>query len=106
MVSVPLRGCLFEIRSYLQSIYEKCKVSVPLRGCLFEIRCATTEESVRKMFPSPYGDVCLKYEVLLELPKDGSNVSVPLRGCLFEMKTGRVEGTAAHGFRPLTGMFV
>ena len=37
-----------------------CNVSVPLRGCGFEIVFAADVESVFGLFPSPCGDVVLK----------------------------------------------
>ena len=43
MVSVPLRGCLFEKAELDQRIEEEIAVvSVPLRGCLFEILALQT----------------------------------------------------------------
>ena len=57
-VSVPLRGCSFEIilrqRIKLQNV-----VSVPLRGCSFEIYGFRRKGSCW-LFPSPCGDVVLK----------------------------------------------
>ena len=60
-VSVPLRGCGFEILppSCLEQ-YASTSVSVPLRGCGFEIFYRTRDLLARSKFPSPCGDVVLK----------------------------------------------
>ena len=60
-VSVPLRGCSFEIVDYTVSISRnRRKVSVPLRGCSFEMRDMRSLEHYQTKFPSPCGDVVLK----------------------------------------------
>ena len=60
-VSVPLRGCGFEITLSLNLTGRSVIVSVPLRGCGFEIffrRDGSPAYSYE--FPSPCGDVVLK----------------------------------------------
>ena len=85
MVSVPLRGCVFEIKQVKTFKFFLSNVSVPLRGCVFEITKKIEDLQKAVLFPSPCGDVFLK------LIDDGKNpfwnliVSVPLRGCVFEI---------------------
>ena len=60
MVSVPLRGYGFEIRwSALFATLEK--VSVPLRGYGFEIADEIKVWELLWEFPSPCGDMVLKF---------------------------------------------
>ena len=79
-VSVPLRGCGFEIQGWRHGGDHEDRVSVPLRGCGFEM------EKILRFnacfgFPSPCGDVVLKYWL-------------------------SIKGWAAdEGFRPLAGMW-
>ena len=62
-------------------------VSVPLRGCLFEIRSLKKFSRTGLLtFPSPYGDVCLKKHATKAYMILSGAVSVPLRGCLFEIE--------------------
>ena len=61
-VSVPLRGYGFEIDTYSVVDLEDLGVSVPLRGYGFEIVGFIPDNTViSKMFPSPYGDMVLKF---------------------------------------------
>ena len=60
IVSVPLRGCGFEIENVTTSYRCVIFVSVPLRGCGFEIRKLIRVLLLNFVFPSPYGDVVLK----------------------------------------------
>ena len=109
MVSVPLRGYGFEIVQigFRRRIYNE--VSVPLRGYGFEILAAgVLKESNREGFPSPYGDMVLKFYLARKIRvrtrmfpspygdmvlkclyrmrlRSGFRVSVPLRGYGFEM---------------------
>ena len=61
-------------------------VSVPLRGCGFEIQYREVcIEYRRKRFPSPCGDVVLKCLYCRAHFPWSDTVSVPLRGCGFEI---------------------
>ena len=61
-------------------------VSVPLRGCGFEImRRDSIFTHYTYSFPSPCGDVVLKYFREEEPIQEEDIVSVPLRGCGFEI---------------------
>ena len=61
-------------------------VSVPLRGCGFEILMQSFVEEVNEnLFPSPCGDVVLKFCVCSGECTGRRGVSVPLRGCGFEI---------------------
>ena len=81
-VSVPLRGCGFEIGNWTDEELNGTCVSVPLRGCIFEIMTLPTEYLKFKQFPSPCGDVVLKL-------RSYANRNVSISDC----------------FRPLTGMW-
>ena len=71
-VSVPLRGCGFEILYHGTSfVYFQWDVSVPLRGCGFEI---------------------IKMHLYFTT---NTEVSVPLRGCGFEILAS--ESLVPHG---------
>ena len=61
IVSVPLRGCGFEIPT-LVDLFDAWneKVSVPLRGCGFEMITGLGYPLQFHEFPSPCGDVVLK----------------------------------------------
>ena len=62
VVSVPLRGCGFEIPKDAPLSTSLITVSVPLRGCGFEIINLSDALSVdTDKFPSPCGDVVLKF---------------------------------------------
>ena len=99
-VSVPLRGCGFEILEIKNAnIFIIPNVSVPLRGCGFEI-IGTYYHNVIKydMFPSPCGDVVLKFNQTLST-RTHNIVSVPLRGyALFAspVETGEVASSASR----------
>ena len=62
-------------------------VSVPLRGYGFEIKNDLPEYYKSTVFPSPYGDMVLKYPCRMTCLVY-SLVSVPLRGYGFEIHTG------------------
>ena len=64
-------------------------VSVPLRGCGFEIVHKEMEFSNIHEFPSPCGDVVLKYSTVSMHRRKLKLVSVPLRGCGFEIMSLR-----------------
>ena len=60
-----------------------------------------------KMFPSPYGDMVLKYCGKIAVSSIVRVVSVPLRGYGFEISFTR-EHTSTNfekSFRPLTGIW-
>ena len=59
-VSVPLRGCGFEIFPMKLKERTTWSVSVPLRRCGFEISEFRSVYDADKEFPSPCGDVVLK----------------------------------------------
>ena len=83
--SVPLRGCGFKISSMkmLMALTSRaCIVSVPLRGCGFKIICPKSFTLSFSAFPSPCGDVVLK----------------------FFAKSMRMS-FCREGFRPLAGMW-
>ena len=61
------------------------RASVPLRGCGFEITPHMVNIFVAGEFPSPCGDVVLKFSLFKRKEDDFYDVSVPLRGCGFEM---------------------
>ena len=85
-VSVPLRGCGFKISVKLRGKPATAyAVSVPLRGCGFKIT-RLRGRSIRSdgQFPSPCGDVVLKFISSAALHSD-LRVSVPLRGCGFKI---------------------
>ena len=81
-VSVPLRGCGFEISPTSDETLKREFVSVPLRGCGFEIGIRGAPSSDIQVFPSPYGDVVLKF-------------------LLFSLRAGYF----STSFRPLAGMW-
>ena len=56
-------------------------------------------------FPSPCGDVVLKFIKEAMMAAAQTSVSVPLRGCGFEMIKEALEATAINCFRPLAGMW-
>ena len=80
LVSVPLRGCSFEIARELYVCESIFNVSVPLRGCSFEIMQQQHQ----------------KQGIL--------KVSVPLRGCSFEIMVLAERRLVYMRFRPLAGM--
>ena len=85
VVSVPLRGCGFEIMvKIILNAASRLIVSVPLRGCGFEMIEIVKSYGEYEKFPSPCGDVVLKF-IMPFLTSFISNVSVPLRGCGFEI---------------------
>ena len=87
IVSVPLRGCGFEIDQKCKHLHHPQRVSVPLRGCGFEMIClAELMARMPKGFPSPCGDVVLKWDISTRDGNITKIVSVPLRGCGFEMR--------------------
>ena len=84
-VSVPLRGCGFEIDPLRNQERDRRQVSVPLRGFGFEMFAKSRAFSLSGLsFPSPCGDVVLK-SVVYGAVADSRSVSVPLRGCGFEI---------------------
>ena len=131
-VSVPLRGYGFEIARILLWKRSRWSVSVPLRGYGFEIVNATSPNTFKwKWFPSPYGDMVLKFKDMIVVvsfrpcgfrPLTGiwfwnfqtlftflmafGAVSVPLRGYGFEIpKEIQCYWNFFHSFRPLTGIW-
>ena len=80
-VSVPLRGCGFEIFRIFYLYVATFLVSVPLRGCGFEI------------------------VFIFLLKKERIMVSVPLRGCGFEILAAWLVRRLYLSFRPLAGMW-
>ena len=81
-------------------------VSVPLRGCGFEMRGVTGVPSIGKReFPSPCGDVVLKCCRSPRSSEELTIVSVPLRGCGFEMRKLLCIYKIFARFRPLAGMW-
>ena len=56
---------------------ELWEVSVPLRGCLFEIIDGDGYIVVDHKFPSPYGDVCLKFHGIPALHRAGERKVFP-----------------------------
>ena len=118
--------------SHIINDVEAKVVSVPLRGCGFEIFVVLKKGWSLCSFPSPYGDVVLKWYkifwrtagssgrfrplagmwfwnyfvwvVIVDLSRE---VSVPLRGCGFEIsRSNSTSGwEVGGGFRPLAGMW-
>ena len=86
-VSVPLRGCGFEMLHDMTGDNGlTVHVSVPLRGCGFEIDAGCHIVKVHVIeFPSPCGDVVLKFSDAQREVTTWQVVSVPLRGCGFEI---------------------
>ena len=55
----------------MQDTTADCEVSVPLRGYGFEIRCTQSEKLLfMLLFPSPCGDMVLKFAVEFFLDKE------------------------------------
>ena len=107
-VSVPLRGYGFEICSSRTVWDHREPVSVPLRGCGFEINFSQRRaRNSRAQFPSPCGDVVLKYALRLILwflfglkfPSPCGDVVLKL--IVFHSERRRVPCS----FRPLAGMW-
>ena len=78
-------------------------VSVPLRGYGFEILPPYEDGTFWIVFPSPYGDMVLKYETRRTFHVHWWTVSVPLRGYGFEILTCQRNRLNSSCFRPLTG---
>ena len=81
------------------------EISVPLRGYGFEMTDSNGLKVNPPKFPSPCGDMVLKWilgitpEVLI------STVSVPLRGYGFEIIGVEVVLAIVSSFRPLAGIW-
>ena len=80
-------------------------VSVPLRGCLFEMNKMMCQcFSALQQFPSPYGDVCLKLW-MCSVYLSHTLCFRPLTG-MFVWNLENCIQDEIESFRPLTGMFV
>ena len=103
-VSVPLRGTTFLNMSVYATRDTKI-VSVPLRGTTFLNAKRKKVDTMKVMFPSPYGE--LHFSIIFAMGKGYMRqVSVPLRGTTFlnQQRPGRRAGS--RGFRPLTGNYI
>ena len=90
----------------------------------------STTHPPRVVFPSPCGDMVLKYDTIKKIVLDLVEVSVPLRGCGFEIINGEhkekevnamfpspcgdvvlkfrnelADNTFSYSFRPLAGIW-
>ena len=79
-----MRGYGFEIEDY-ELFRILAIVSVPLRGYGFEMTPNKQIQETRQQFPSPYGDMVLKYCGKIAVSSIVRVVSVPLRGYGFEI---------------------
>ena len=126
IVSVPLRGYGFEIYQRFRQWRGAHGVSVPLRGYGFEILLCFLLKGGRKTFPSPCGDMVLKWQYIHVnrlwarrfRPLAGiwfwnnqrirgwhrsTRVSVPLRGYGFEISFNVCRETSVTVSVPLRG---
>ena len=102
----PYGDVVLKLKLSRVDIPSELLVSVPLRGCGFEIHDQPPLYRVLHQFPSPYGDVVLKFEEYKDGILVNRIVSVPLRGCGFEIKNDENNAFWNNvSFRPLTGMW-
>ena len=79
---------------------------VPLRGCVGQISPSDGRCLPRAGFPSPCGDVLVKYGLSADgLLHQAELVSVPLRGCVGQIHSIQIlDRVPQVRFRPLAGM--
>jgi len=80
--------------------------AVPLRGCGFEIQFVCPQQLVFSTFPSPCGDVVLKwYEVHLTPALAEIEFPSPCGDVVLKFMATKMDSTISRGFRPLAGMW-
>ena len=108
LVSVPLRGDIFQIFNRYISSSNRDIVSVPLRGDIFQILKLVYSSSRQSLVSVPLrGDIFQIVSLPPRLWRGKRAVSVPLRRDIFQITCKKnISIPATSGFRPLTGRYI